>query len=350
MLIRTAATRPIGSAGGCHPSNLPLRHNKAVERLNVLLLAIEKLFEPWCTDLVEAIGDRHTLGLYRPDDPMAAQFEGVDVVIDHGGHVGTHAMMDAAAGARLWQIMSIGYEHVDVPYIRDRVRFVANVPGTTSAASLAQTALMFMLMLAHRTHECHENFHRQRWMEPCGTELEGKTLGIMGLGNSGRRLATLAHALGMHVLAATRTPPDRTVCAALGIDQAVAFDALDDMLPRCDFVSLHLALNAATHRIMDRQRLARMKPGARLINTARGGLVDEPAMIEALMDGRLGGVGLDVFDREPPDVDHPVYRLPNVIVTPHVAAYTDGSSRKRAKCIADNVDRIATGQKPLHLL
>ena len=321
-----------------------------MKQLRVILLPVETLFDPWCTDVVDAMGDRHTLSILRPDEPLEPQFNGVDVVVDHGGRIGTHAMMDAAAGATLWQIMSIGCEHVDVDYIRSRIRYVANVPGTTSAASLAQTAMMFMLMLAHRALECRDNFHRAHWLEPCGTELEGKTLGIVGLGNSGRRLAALAAALEMRVLGAARTPPSAEQCRALGIAATHSIEALDDMLPECDFVSMHLALNDETRHVLNRDRIALMKPEARLINTARGGLVDEQALYEALIAGRLGGAGLDVFEPEPPDVDHPVFALRNVVVTPHIAAYTDGSSRKRAECVARNIDCVATGQTPSYLL
>ncbi len=321
-----------------------------MKRLNVILLPIMRLFDPWCRDVVEAIGDRHALRLYREEEPLAEQFAGVDVVIDHGGSVGTHAMMDAAAGADLWQIMSIGCEHVDVDYIAQRVRHVAHVPGNTSAASLAQTALLFILNLAQRTAECRANFDRRRWLEPCGTELEGKTLGIVGLGHSGRRLAPLAKAIGMRVLGAARTPPHADQCDALGLDRVFPLADLDDMLPQCDYVSLHLALNDATRGIIDRRRLGLMAPHAALINTARGGLVEEPALLEALVEGRLGGAGLDVFEHEPPDVEHAAFRLPHVVVTPHIAAFTDGSSRKRAACMADNIDRVAMGHPPLHQL
>jgi D-3-phosphoglycerate dehydrogenase len=99
---------------------------------------------------------------------------------------------------------------------------------------------------------------------------------------------------------------------------------------------------------MDARRLARMKPTACLINVARGALVDEPALHQALLDGRLGGAGLDVFAQEPPDPANPIYQLPNVVVTPHTAGVTDGTSRKRAACVAENVDRIAQGLSPLH--
>ena len=115
-----------------------------------------------------------------------------------------------------------------------------------------------------------------------------------------------------------------------------------------DYLSLHLHLNEGTRRLIDRPMLAHMKPDACLVNVARGALVDEEALHEALLEGRIGGAGIDVFSREPPDPDHPVYALPNVVSTPHIAGVTDGTSRKRAGCAAENVDRVARGLEPLY--
>ena len=113
-------------------------------------------------------------------------------------------------------------------------------------------------------------------------------------------------------------------------------------------MSLHLHLNAETRGLIDARRLALMKPTAFLINVARGALVDEAALVKALTAGRLGGAGLDVYSHEPPDPNSPLFHLPNVIATPHIAGMTDGTSRKRARCAADNVDRIAAGLEPLY--
>ena len=317
------------------------------ERLKVLLLPVPRLFKPWCEDVIEAVSSRHDLAIFSSARSIADQFSGIDVVIDHGGHVGTHEMMDIAAGARLWQIMSIGFEHVDVNYLKARGIKAANVPGTTSAVSLGQTALMFILMLAHGSRQCERNFHEGRWLEPAGTELEGQTLGIVGLGHSGRRLARLARALDMRVVAVNRSTIDDQTVQELGVDHVKPLDQLNELIEESDFISLHLALTDQTRRIIDTHRISLMKPTARLINIARGGLVDEPALYEALQSGRIGGAGLDVFDPEPPEIKHPVFDLPNVVVTPHIAAFTDGSSRKRAAFIAENIDRVARGLEPL---
>ena len=111
-----------------------------------------------------------------------------------------------------------------------------------------------------------------------------------------------------------------------------------------------LHLTPETRGLIDARRLALMKPNAFLINVARGALVDEPALVQALLAGRLGGAGVDVYSQEPPDLTSPLFNLPNVIATPHIAGMTDGTSRKRARCAADNVDRLAAGLEPLYLV
>ena len=319
-------------------------------RLKVLLLPVRQIFEPWCQDVIDALTGTHELTVYDASRSIAEQFRNLDVVIDHGGHIGTHEMMDAAVGSRLWQIMSIGYEHIDLAYLKSRGLTVANVPGTTSAVSLAQTALMFILMLAHRARECEQNFRARRWLEPMGYELEGLTLGIVGLGNSGRRVACLGAALGMDVIAVNRSPIDQETVEQLGLARFETFDQLDELIQESDFLSLHLTLTPETRKIIDARRIGLMKTTARLINTARGGLVDEPALYDALISGKIGGAGLDVFDSEPADPTHPVFALSNVVATPHIGAFTDGSSRRRAAFIAQNIDRVAEDLEPLHVI
>ena len=125
-------------------------------------------------------------------------------------------------------------------------------------------------------------------------------------------------------------------------------DDLDRVVAESDFLSLHLHLTQETRHVIDARRLALMKPTASIINVARGELVDEEAMHEALLAGRLGGAGLDVFATEPPDPTLPVYQLPNVVATPHISGATDGTSRRRAGAVAENVNRIAQGLPPLY--
>jgi phosphoglycerate dehydrogenase-like enzyme len=319
-----------------------------MRRVKVLFVPSWVLFHPWGEDVVRAVGERHDLTLYDDSLPLAPQFAGAEVVIDHGGSMGTREMMDAATDARLWQIVGTGFDHFDLEYIRTKGIPVANCPGLFSAVALAETAMMLMLMLAHQYREAEANFRSAVLHEPTGRELSGLNLGIIGFGASGQELARRARSFGMRVLAIDT----RTIEPDILTDLRPAFMGtpadLERVIAESDFLSLHLHLNKETRHLIDARRLALMKPAACLINVARGALVDEAALFEALTAGRIGGAGLDAFAQEPPDPTDPVFQLPNVVTLPHIAGATDGTSRRRAACTAENVDRIAQGLEPLY--
>jgi glyoxylate reductase/D-3-phosphoglycerate dehydrogenase len=174
-------------------------------------------------------------------------------------------------------------------------------------------------------------------------ELSGRTMGIVGLGTIGKKTARLALAFGMivHYYDIDRLTEDQE--QALG----VKFRLLNEMLRTADIVSLHVPLNESTRHMIGAAELARMKPDAVLVNTARGPVVDEAALTEALAAGRLAGAGLDVFDREPPPPDNPLFRLDNVVLTAHLAGPTWESNRARLRNAFDNVQRMARGERPL---
>jgi phosphoglycerate dehydrogenase-like enzyme len=317
-----------------------------MKRLEVLLLPLDELFSPWCDDVIAAIADRHTLRVFRHNEPLAAQFAGVDVVIDHGGSVGTRQMMDAGANARLWQILGTGFDHFDLDYIRSLGVPVSNCPGQFSATALAESAMMFMLMLAGRFHERQANFGRGTLYGPIGAELGGAHLGIVGFGASGQELARRATAFDMQISAIDVQSFDADLLTSLGVSCLGPPEDLDRLVSCCDYLSLHLHLNDQTRHTLDARRLGLMRDTACVINVARGALIDEAALYDALAAGRIGGAGLDVFAREPPDHTLPVYQLPNVVTTPHTAGTTYLTSSKRAACAAENVDRIASGLMP----
>ena len=319
-----------------------------MRRLNVLLLPLEGLEEPWLTDMTAAIGEAHDIRILDRARPPEAQFAGVEAVIDHGGSVGTRAMMDAANEAELWQVAGTGFDHFDLDYIKQKGIAVSNCPGQFSSTALAETAMMLILMLAHRYREARQNFRAGICYEPMGFELGGRTLGLLGFGASGRELAVRARAFGMRVIATDALPVEPELVKRLGLDFVGTPDDTQRVVAESDYLSLHLHLNKTTRHLIDRPMLAQMKPGACLINVARGALVDEEALHEVLLAGRIGGAGIDVFSREPPDPSHPVYDLTNVVSIPHIAGVTDGTSRKRAACAAENVNRIARGLEPLY--
>lgn len=319
-----------------------------MRRLKVLLLQMEGMFEPWGRDVIAAVGDRHDLAVLDPGRPLEEQFGGVEAVIDQGGSVSTRAMMDAAVSARLWQVLGTGFDHFDLEYVKSKGIPAANCPGPFSATALAEMAMMFILMLARRYRESDRLFREGVLYQPMAHELEGRTLGIIGFGASGQELARRARPFGLRVLGLDVRPIEAEVLEELGAEFVLGDDRHDEVVAASDYLALHLPLNESTRHLIDARRLALMKPSACLINVARGALVDEEALSQALLAGRLGGAGLDVFGKEPPDPADPVYALPNVVVTTHIAGATVETSRKRAACAAENVDRVAAGLEPLY--
>ena len=174
------------------------------------------------------------------------------------------------------------------------------------------------------------------------TELSGKTLGIVGFGTVGQQLARRARAFDMRIVCAGRRALPAETLAAHGAEQL----DLDALLAQADYVSLHVPLTEQTRLLIDARRLALMKPTAILVNTARGGLVDQEALADALEQNRLGGAGLDVFDPEPPPVDLRLLRAPRTVLSPHSAGVTRESRLRIALAALQNVQRFAAGEAP----
>lgn len=245
---------------------------------------------------------------------------------------------------RLIQKIGTGVNTIDLDAARSRGIAVCNMPGTNTTA-VAELSLLLMLAVLRRLPHLHGSTAAGRgWADgqvlpdPLG-ELAGRTVGLVGCGTVPRRLTPALLALGARVLYWSRSPkPD-----ALG--EAVS---LERLLGDSDIVSLHLPIAADTARIIDAAALARMRDGAILINTARGGLVDEPALVAALRSGRLRGAGLDVFALEPVAEDHPLTRLPNVVLSPHVAWLTPETLDRSFAVALENCRRLAAAEPLLH--
>ena len=317
-----------------------------MRRIKVIYLPTPSNMAPcWDRDVLNALGDWHEVHVYDSESPTTGQFAGRDVVIEHGA-VSTPSMMEAAKDVKLWQVHGTGVDHLDLEGFADRGQAVANCPGECSAAALAECAMMFMLMLARSYQKSRHDFRRNFTRELVGMELTRRTLLILGLGTSGQQLARRAASFGLRIMAVDVQSFDQSLLDELGVTELATPEELDRLLPDADFVSLHLHLNSETHHIMSARRLGLMKPTACLINVARGPLVDEAALHQRLIDGKLGGAGLDVFESEPPNADLPAYRLANVFTTPHLAGTTDLVSQCRSVFCAKNVDRIAMGLPP----
>ncbi len=304
----------------------------------------------WYDGVLRACGNDHEVSMLNPREPISEQFAGVDCVVDQGGSVGTREMMDAARknGVKFWQVLGTGLDHVDVAYLLECGFLVANCPGQYSAIALAEHALFLMLYLAKQFPASQEEFNRRRRAGLVTSELCGKTLGLVGLGASGQELARRGTALGMKVLAVDTMSPSPKLLEELNAEFLGGPDQLETLLRRSDVASLHVPLLPTTKHIIDRKALGWMQPHAMLINVARGGLVDAEAVLESLQKGRLGGAGLDVFEDEPINPNHPLLGQKNVVATPHLAGTTHGTARRRGEAAAVNISRVANGMLPLH--
>ena len=319
-----------------------------MRRIKVLFLSQEGVDSSFQRAIVAAVGDHHDLMIYDTNKPLKPQFKDAEVVLDPGGSVGTHEMMDAAKDTLLWQILGTGLDHVDVEYMKSKGFVVSNCPGQFSSFALAECAMMFILMLSRRIFEAMENFNNRMFYNPSGFKLEGKVLGIVGFGSSGQELARRAKPFGMRIMGIDIHRIEQEVLDEIQPEFIGSPSDLDTIVKESDFLSLHLHLTENTRHIIDARRIGMMKPDAYIINVARGALVDESAMHEALLNGKLGGAGIDVFSQEPPDPNLEVYQLPNVVVTPHISGNTDGTLYNRAGVAIENCNRIAQGQEPLY--
>jgi phosphoglycerate dehydrogenase-like enzyme len=256
----------------------------------------------------------------------------------------TAAMIVAAPRLRLIQKIGTGVNTIDLAAARARGIAVCNLPGT-NAPAVAEMTLLLMLAALRRLPLLDAATREGRgWMmDPALQdhfhELGGRTVGLVGYGAVPCALAPVLQALGCRVLYTASAPKTE----ALG-----EWRALPDLLAESDIVSLHVPLTEATARLIDAAALARMKPGAVLVNTARGGLVDQEALAEALASGRLGAAGLDVFAEEPVAANEPLLRLPNVALAPHVAWLTTGTFARSFSLAAENCRRLAAGAALLH--
>ena len=255
------------------------------------------------------------------------------------------ALVKNASKLKVVGRIGVGLDNLELPVLRERNITVTWAPGT-NAVSVAEYVLGVMLTFSRAFTRVSAELHQGRWdrQAAIGTELYGKTLGIVGLGDIGSRLAKRAGALGMRVLA---SDPVVHMSSFAVQEYGLELTDLGTLLERADFVSLHAPLLPSTKNMIDAAALARMKPTAFLINTARGGLVNEDALADALRKRRLAGAALDVRVKEPPGETDPLRGLDNVILTPHIAGVTEESNRRASLHVAEDVRRVLAGQKPL---
>ena len=281
----------------------------------------------------------------RSKDALS-QLKGREVIVDLGGNIEPELVNVAAkAGIKYVQVQTNGLDHVEVERIIEKGMLLAHCPGHLSSVSLAEGAMMFILMLAHDYGNATNQFYAGTVFSANGLEVEGRTLTIVGFGASGQQLARRAKAFGMKINAIDVRPIEQEILDEIQPDFLGGTQDLDGAIEDCDFLSVHLHLTEETKHIINKKRIALLKPTSYVINVARGGLIDEDALYDALRDNKIAGAGLDAFAKEPPEFDLPVYKLPNVIVQPHTVAGTDGTMRKRADFAVENLRKYAEGKE-----
>jgi D-3-phosphoglycerate dehydrogenase len=278
------------------------------------------------------------------DEPaLIAAVPDIDAIATNWAQV-TEAVVRAATNCRIVARLGIGVDNIAIPTATERGIPVTNVPDYC-APEVADHTLGLLLALARRIAYFHLRTKRGEYdlqAAPPMRRLSTLTLGLFGLGRIGSAVAARAKALGMTILAHTASGSDRgTGC------RMVSFD---ELLAASDYLSLHAPLTDATRRVIDAAALGRMKPSACLINTSRGGLVDEAALWQALQRDRLAGAALDVFDPEPPDLSEPLLADERVIVTPHAAFVSEESLAQMRTQAMEGIVAVLSGQRPQNVL
>jgi glycerate dehydrogenase len=249
-------------------------------------------------------------------------------------------------------VLATGYDVVDAAAAKERGIVVTNVPAYATD-SVAQHATALILELLRQPVLHSQAVHAGKWtagtdwcfaLTPI-TELTGKVLGVVGMGQIGRALARIGAAMGMAILAHDKYPPGAEALAGLGVE----FTDVDDLFRRADVISLHCPLTPETSRLIDAPRLALMRPTAVLVNTSRGQLVDDHALAGALVAGRIAGAALDVLDVEPPAADNPLLAAPNCIITPHIAWYARAARQRLMDAAVSNLRAFLDG-KPVNVV
>jgi phosphoglycerate dehydrogenase-like enzyme len=262
-------------------------------------------------------------------------------------HVLERVTADAIAASpqlRLIQKLGVGVDTIDLEAAKRRGIAVCNMPGANTRAVAELTLLLMLATLRRITQLNAQTRNGHGWVLPPTVidglgELGGRTVGLVGFGAVAQCLSPMLRGIGANVIYTSRHNSSQS---------RATFVSFDELLRTSDIVSLHVPLTSTTSGMMNEAAFAEMKPGAVLVNTARGGLVDHGALHRALETGRLGGAGLDVFDVEPADHSHPLFQLPNIIVTPHLAWFTSETLNRSLGIFAENCRRLRDGEPLLN--
>ncbi len=279
---------------------------------------------------------------YEPEitpEQIKEKIKDFNIVIVRSRTKLTKELIEQASNCKIIARVGVGLDNIDQETAKAKnIRVINAVEGAMNA--VAEQVLGLMLSLARQIPRADREIRNGNWLkkELMGTELRGKYLGIVGLGNIGKRLGRLAKGLNMNIIGFDVVPIDEEFSKEVGLMKT----DLDTLLQSSDYVSLHVPLLDSTYHMINAEKISTMKDTANIINTSRGGVVDEEALYDALKNGKLGGAALDVFEKEPA-TDSKLATLPNIILTPHIGAQTKEAQSLAANVIAEKIIQILRG-------
>jgi len=303
--------------------------------------------------VLKAAGDAFEVrGVALPYKPLSAEEEahwagalqGAGAILLRSGYI-TASLLDRLPDLKVIAVHGAGVDPVDVAACTERGVLVTNTPGANADAVTEITFGLMLALLRRIPEAAHKAKAEKAWdsARHTGGELKGRVLGLIGLGQIGQRVARIADAFGMGVIAHDPALSEEEITRRGA--EPMSFDGV---LASADILSLHAPAIPATRHMINADAIAKMKPSAMIVNCARGSLIDEAALSQALVEGRLGGAALDVLEGEPPDPNSPIYGAPNLIVTPHMAGSTEECLRTIAGTAGTDMVRVLSGQPPLH--
>jgi len=292
-------------------------------------------------DLESQVGEviYNTTGKSLSSQQVAALLPGVDGYIAGLDEIDREALKTADSLKAIVRY-GVGFDKVDLVAAREKGIIVSNTPGA-NASSVAELAIGLMLMLARQIPRASEAIKGGEWPRLTGASLEGKTIGIVGLGAVGKQVARRLANFDCQVIAY-----DPLADLEFSKQYNINLVDLETLKTRSDFISLHCPVLPETREMVDEVFIQSLKKGAYLVNTARGELIVESALIKGLASGHIAGEALDAFEKEPPDPDNPLLSFPQVICTPHLGALTDGATENMGKMAVEECLRILRGEKP----
>jgi len=300
--------------------------------------AVKMLREVGEVRLVETRG-------WSVDEDVLNGVRGAEAILVRIGVVNKD-VMDRCPNLRIISVHGVGVDRVDVEEATRRGILVTNTPGA-NAQSVAELAVGLMIAILRKLHSVLDRMREGKWSEAravgVGNEIYGKKVGLVGIGNIGSRVARYLRAFEAEVLAY-----DPYVTEERARELGVKLVDLETLLRESDIVSIHAPLTKETYHMINEKRLRIMKPSAVIINTSRGGLIDTEALYKALKEGWIAGAALDVTDPEPLPENHPLYKLPNVIITPHIGGSTAEAMKRIALMAAEEIVRRFNNLPPLH--